>query len=345
MDALTAPGPDPLAVRQRVITRAVSSVVAWLATFFFVFPVAAELAVVTRLLLFALIVVAPLPLALLAATEKDGRASKMLRLAQRMYLPSAVLAVAAILLPTGAFAAAFALPWLVFAGLVALAGAARLRAHPLSQLEELCIDAGLLYLPVGGVWLLLSRLGANPLNFGDTIVLLTAVHFHLAGYAAPVIAGLAGRRLRELAPAALPLYRLVALGIIAGMALVAAGITATAALGVLLAEAIAVAILALSLLGFSVLVLFYILPAAEQPGTRLLMLVSGLSPLVTMLVAMAYAAGRFTGAWSISIPQMVEWHGWLNALGFVFCGLLAWLLSPSTLPNEDRLTEIEPLTE
>jgi len=328
-----ARGPDPLAVRRRVLTRAVFSVVAWLATFFFVFPVAAELAAITRLLLFALIVVAPLPLALVAATEKDARAAQLLRLAQKVYLPAAVLAVASILLVTGVIAASFAVPWLVFAALIALAGLARLRAHRLSQLEELSIDAGLLYLPVGGVWLLLSRLGANPLNFGDTIVLLTAVHFHFAGYAAPVIAGLAGRSLRELAPVALPLFGLVALGIIAGMALVAAGITATAALGVLLPEALAVGVLALSLLGFSVLALVYVLPAAEQLGTRALMLVSGLSPIVTMLVALAYAAGRFTGAWSISIPQMVEWHGWINALGFIFCGLLAWLLSPSTLNN------------
>ena len=329
--------PDPLATRQRVLTRAISSLVAWLATFFFVFPVAVELAAVTRLLLFALIVVAPLPLALIAATETDSRIAQMLRRAQTVYLPAAILAVAAILLPIGPISAAFVIPWLVFTALVALAGLARLRTHPLSHLDELSIDAGLLYLPVGGVWLLLSRLGVNPLNFGDTIVLLTAVHFHFAGYSAPVIAGLAGRRLRELAPAALPLFRLVALGIIAGMTLVAIGITLTAVLGLLLPEAIAVAILALSLMGLSLLVLRYILPAAEQPGTRLLLLVSGLSPLITMLVALAYSAGRLTGAWSITLPQMIDWHGYINAIGFVFCSLLAWLLSPATLSNSDPL--------
>jgi hypothetical protein len=51
----------------------------------------------------------------------------------------------------------------------------------------------MLYLPIGGAWLVASRLGIQPLGFGDTIVLLTAVHFHFAGFAAPVLAGLAGR--------------------------------------------------------------------------------------------------------------------------------------------------------
>src|SRR2546427_2725107 len=38
------------------------------------------------------------------------------------------------------------------------------------------IDAGLLYLPVGAVWFIMARLGSQPFGFGDTIVLLTAVH-------------------------------------------------------------------------------------------------------------------------------------------------------------------------
>ena len=366
-----AAGPHPLAVRQRVLTRAITSLVAWLAPFFFVFPGPVELAAITRLLLFALIVVAPLPLALVEATEQDAR---VLRLAQRVYLPAAVVAVGALLLPVGFISAALVVPWLGFSLLVALTGLVRLRGRlrapaedppssaprrgtpeashtpaedPLSSaprsgisvasrawVEELSIDAGLLYLPVGGIWLLLSRLGANPLGFGDTIVLLTAVHFHFAGYAAPVIAGLAGRRLRALAPAALPVYRPAALGIIAGMALVAVGITITAVVGALLPEVVAVAVLAISLMSLAALVLRYILPGAEQPGTRLLFLVSGLAPFVAMVVALAYAGGRLTGAWTITIPQMVEWHGYLNAIGFVFCSLLAWLLSPSTLPPE-----------
>ena len=77
--------PDPLAVRQRVLTRAITSLVAWVATFFFVFPSGVELNAITRLLLFALIVVAPLPVALVEATESDIRVLHWLRLALRRH--------------------------------------------------------------------------------------------------------------------------------------------------------------------------------------------------------------------------------------------------------------------
>jgi hypothetical protein len=43
-----------------------------------------------------------------------------------------------------------------------------------------------------------------------------------------------------------------------------------------------------------------------------------------MLFAGAYALGVATGAWTISIPQMIAIHGLENALVFGFCGLLGW---------------------
>ena len=48
------------------------------------------------------------------------------------------------------------------------------------------------------------------LGFGDTIVLLTAVHFHYAGFALLLLAGLAGRRLRAGTPVVWGIFRLVA---------------------------------------------------------------------------------------------------------------------------------------
>jgi heme A synthase len=40
---------------------------------------------------------------------------------------------------------------------------------------------------VGAGWLLVSRYGGRPLDFGDAIVELTAIHFHCAGLVAPLL--------------------------------------------------------------------------------------------------------------------------------------------------------------
>ena len=81
------------------------------------------------------------------------------------------------------------------------------------------MEAGLLYLSVGGIWLVLFRLGETPLALGEPIILLTAVHFHYAGFAASVLAGATGRAL----PSAGGLFRIVALGVTGGTFLVAVG--------------------------------------------------------------------------------------------------------------------------
>jgi hypothetical protein len=45
-----------------------------------------------------------------------------------------------------------------------------------------------------------------------------------------------------------------------------------------------------------------------------------------MAFALAYSLGRLSSAWVVGLGQMVRWHGWLNALGFTFLGLLAWTI-------------------
>jgi hypothetical protein len=302
----------------------ITGIVVWLLLFLIDLPFIGDLADVARLFLFAVLVIAPLPLALIASADELS-APWPLRTARAVYAPAAVFVVVSMLLPPGDLAAVLTLPWLAFTGLVALAGLSRFLAHRLSSAPELCIAAGLLYLPVGGIWFALSRFGANPLGFGDTIVLLTAVHFHYAGYALPILAGWTGRWLGRNALASMRVYRCLAAGVVAGMTLVAAGITVTALTGSLLLEGAAVAVLAVSVLALSALVLRYVVAAVTDPVARALLLLSALSPFVSMLFALAYAGGRLSGTWQLTIAQIIIWHGWLNAVGLVLCGLLAWL--------------------
>src|SRR5258705_449888 len=89
----------------------------------------------------------------------------------------------------------------------------RLDVVGVRPVRELCLDAGLVFLLVGGLWATASRAAMRPLGFDDTVVLLTANHFHYAGFIVPIVAGLAGRRLPG------RLGDLTALGVIAGVPL------------------------------------------------------------------------------------------------------------------------------
>ena len=54
--------------------------------------------------------------------------------------------------------------------------------------------------------------------------------------------------------------------------------------------------------------------------------ISATSSIVTMLLAIGYAAGEQVGL-QITIPEMVLAHGVLNGFGFTLCGLLAWTMA------------------
>ena len=71
----------------------------------------------------------------------------------------------------------------------------------------------------------MSRLGIQPLGFGDTIVLLTAAHFHYAGFAAPILTGLAGRILSDAPSTTRRLFVVAGIAITIGTPIVATGIT------------------------------------------------------------------------------------------------------------------------
>ena len=280
------------------------------------------IALITRLLLLAVLVFVPLALGLVAAS-RPARAAGHLRLAVYVQPFAAAAVVAAFLLPAGVLAGVLALSWLLFAGIVAFLGLTRLFDHDLHDAAELCINVSLLLLPIGGFWLTMARFGARPLGFGDTIVLLTAVHFHYAGFALLMLAGLAGRRLRSGAPGVWGIFRLVVAGMIAGVPLVALGITFSRVL-----EILAVLLLTSSVLALALLTLIAVVPRLVRRDARALLVISALASVVTMLLAAGYAGGSTIGL-ALTIPQMVLAHGAVNAFGLVLCGLLAWTLELS----------------
>jgi hypothetical protein len=268
------------------------------------------------LFLLAPTVIVPLALRLSGGADAPTRTSS---LALRLQPWAAAAVWASFLMRRGPAAAMLAGTWLLVTLLIAWHGWQRLR-RAAWHMPEIAISAGCLMLPVGGAWLVLSRLGVTVLGFEEPIPLLTAVHFHYAAFATLILVGLAGRGVGEASA-----YRLIAGGAIAGPPLLAAGITASPLL-----EMIAATTLVCALCGLAVLTLVRIVPRLRG-WARMLLSLSALSVLAGMACALAYAVGEFTGASIISLGQMSRIHGPLNALGFVLAGLVGWRLAPRNL--------------
>ena len=273
----------------------------------------AAIELVHKIVFFAVLVVVPLGLSLVASAD---RKYKLLVLIQPI---AALLTIASFFLDKGTPAAALSSTWLLFTGLVALYGVTRLiaRGGPF-PLPELSIDAGLLYLPVAGVWLVIYRLGEQPFGYGEIIILLTVVHFHFAGFATPIIAGMNGRLLAS-TEFPRPIYAFAVFGIVAAMPLVAAGITFNPLLGL-----IGTLLLSVALVLLAVLTIFWVRPAIAQPGKQILLTLAALASCSAMVLASLYAYSIATHTLILTIPTMAMTHGILNAFGFVTCSLFVW---------------------
>ena len=306
--------------RLRVFARrsAAAGALAWLLLLLTGTSDAPETELVHRIVFFAMLVIVPLGLSLVTIGEQriSGSLYRAAVLAQPV---AAVVTIALFFVEKGSLSASLSAVWLVFSALVALFGLSRLTARGLYPLYESSIDAGLLYLPVAGGWLIVYRLGKQPFDYGEFIILLTVVHFHFAGFAAPIIAGLTGKMLAQTRRPPGRVYVFVVLASVAAMPLVAAGITFSPLIGL-----VGTLLLAVGLLALAVLTLGRVVPEISSWGPRLLLMIAALSSCAAMVLACLYAYSIVAHVVILRIPTMAMTHGLLNAFGFATCSLLAW---------------------
>ena len=314
---------DPDRIRGYARTCALIGALAWLNVAILWRPSPFEPQWAVLLLLLGALVIVPLGLRLVPDLQEGP--AKLWRIAVFLQLPAALLLLAAFARPAGTLAAGLALPWLATTGVIALLGLLRAWQRRWQPLEELCLDAGLIYLAVGGGWAILDRLGARPLAFDPVIVLLTAIHFHYAGFALPIVTGLTGRVLRTGAA------RLAAAGVIAGVPLVAAGITSRQLAAGPWLETLAAWVLSLAGLLAAGLLLRLAIQKNGPPASRALWIVAALSLAFSMVLSLLYGSrAYFYLAW-LDIPWMRAFHGTTNALGLGVAGLLGWNLTKGTV--------------
>jgi len=306
--------------RVRVLARR-SAAVGWLSWLLLLLTTTSdshETELIHKIMFFAVLVIVPLGLSLVTAGEQSISAI-LYRAAVLVQPAAAVITIVSFFFEKGLLSALLSAVWLVVSGLVALLGLSRFTSRGFFPLYESSVDAGLLYLPVAGGWLITYRLGVQPFDYGETIVLLTVVHFHFAGFAAPIIAGLTGKMLATTKHPPGRLYVFIVFAIVAAMPLVAAGITFSPSIGL-----VGTLLLSVGLVMLAVLTVGRVVPAIPSLSGRLLLLIAAFSSCTAMLLACLYSYSLVAHILILRIPTMAMTHGLLNAFGFATCSLLAW---------------------
>ena len=295
--------------------------VAWVLTLLAVTTDSHETELIHKIVFFAVLVIVPLGLSLIPSGDEGGTvgpaALALYRVVVMAQPIAAAVTMASFFFEMGFVSALLSSAWLIVSSLVALIGLTRLVTRGVLPVQEASVDAGLLYLPVAGVWLVIYRYGVQPFDYGETIILLTVVHFHFAGFAAPIIAGMVGRHLA--ANSCPKIYSAAVVSIVAAMPLVAAGITFSPWLGL-----IGTLLLSAALVTLAVLTVRKVVPAITSLSARSLLLVAAVSICTAMVLACLYAYSIVAKILILRIPTMAMTHGLLNAFGFTACSLLAW---------------------
>jgi len=288
--------------------------------------------VIELMFLFAPLVIVPLGMELGRVSGGRPEASRRLAdVAQVLQPLGAALTVVAMWLPPGKVAALTSLGWLAVCGLMASAGLIELvdillpgkrrtlgAAGAGMRMVGIAAAIAKLDLAVGGAWLLASRLGMRPLGIQEPIGLLTAVHFHYAGFATAMIASTTlryaeSRRRQRWLPK-------IIMGVVLLPLVVAAGFVVSPLLKMAAGVAFSASVAVLA--GF----MWNCARQATEQAARRFLRGAASCVFVAMGLSAAYAIADFVYSDVLPIPRMASTHGVLNGVGFCLWGLLGWLV-------------------
>ncbi|MGC5530883.1 YndJ family protein [Streptomyces sp. SR-10] len=262
-------------------------------------------ALVNAIVMLGMLVVVPAGLRLTGQQDLN----RIRRLWPLFAVPGAV----ALWLPRGPAATALACCYALGAVLLALHAPRRaVRGRDLDP-AGIALLTALATPAVAATALVAERSGRELFGFDLGILALTVPHFHFAGFAAALIAGLICRVSDG------PAGRFAALSVPLGTLLVLVGYFIGD-----WAELAGALVLTAGM--WTVGLLTWRMGRAEGRGrtTRLLLLASATVLVATMLLALSWALGEATGLPHPTLTWMAATHGLGNALGFALCSLLAW---------------------
>ncbi len=235
----------------------------------------------------------------------------------RLVFPAAVAVLVSLQLPAGWVAAGFALPWLLVCAVLFISGVEQLQKRAVS---DRAFSGAKMFILIGGLSILADRLALRPLGFDPAIILLTAVHFHYAGFVFLLLLGLAAR---HFAGRVFPVAVWLAL---ASVPLTALGITLAQTNRVFWVESLsAILVVAAGWLGA-----FGYLKTAVKNQTswviRLCWTVLAFNLFFSMTLSLGYALRVYLPIDFLTLPAMRAWHGSANAIGVAGTGLGGWVL-------------------
>ncbi|MFD9034826.1 YndJ family protein [Streptomyces sp. NPDC059567] len=263
----------------------------------------------------------------------DGPLPRGLRLLRRAWPLLAAPGALALWLPRSPTAAALAAVYALATLALALCAPARLAA--LLQREagpslralapsEIAVLTALVTPSVAGLALVAERAGHELLGFDLDILALTVPHFHFAGFAAALVAGLVCRASDG------PATRFAALSVPLGTLLVLVGYFVDD-----WAELAGALVLTAGMWAVALETWRELRTGARDPVTRGLLAVSAVVLVATMLLALSWALGEATGLPHPNLTWMAATHGLGNALGFALCSLLARRRLRATDPKKE----------
>jgi hypothetical protein len=267
--------------------------------------------------LFAIALAVAVPIGVLVAagllfgeSPVDGR----LRLLVLAAVGAALIGLA---LGRGPLSALLAAPWVLVTIAVAISAAGTVLRDIVARRRSaepwrlgVAIACG--FLAVGAVWLVLDRAAFQPFGFDRTVVLLTAVHFHVAGFVLTLAGCLAARR------RPVPAMHVVVAALVVGTPLTALGFFGFPIVSWFGAILVAVGGIGIGLATIS------ISRAIDIPIARAALLIGGVTLFLTMPIAIAYATGVAFAVAFLDIPAMAAIHGGLNVLGFAIPAMVGW---------------------
>jgi YndJ-like protein len=244
-----------------------------------------------------------------------GYGDRLVRLARVAVLPAAVALAISLALPPGPVAAVVALPWLATTGLLGISALADRARRGVGVDRHLIPEGALGFAAIGGLLVLDHRLGADPFGFSQFLVLLAAVHFHVAGFIMlTTVAALADRRdgRAPLVAGALAIVGgpLTAVGFFGLPGVNICGAAFTVAAGLLVGG------------------LHLVTARGTSPRHAAILLgIAGASLLITMPMAAIWAVGLLTGVELLPLDAMTRIHGGLNAVGFGLAAMVGWRMA------------------
>ena len=218
----------------------------------------------------------------------------------------------------GMLAALLALPWMLVS-IWLLGNAFQKLLLSTMTLADKVQFAAYLYFPIGPLAAFSDRLDWAPLDFSPIIILLTAAHFHYAGFLLPwILANLLGRNTASF------WQQGGAWAVLLGIPAVAVGIT-SAQFGVdPWLETFAATLMALGGLGVAVWHAGLALESGQSWPQRLGRLGLFLCLGTGMTLALLYGWRNYFPLPFLSIPWMYALHGTMNTLGVGLFGILIY---------------------